>query len=592
MEDLPMCGIFAYCGRRQDAAQLTWQALNALEYRGYDSWGITCLDQGRLVRHRAVGPVSAQLLLDPPAASLAIGHTRWATHGGVSETNAHPHQDCHGRFAVVHNGIFENDRAIRAALRGGHELRSETDTELLAHLVEELIVQVPFPEAARQAFLQLEGLNAAVVCDAVSGSIVALRNGSPLSIGLGDQECFVSSDLNTLAAFAREVALLEDGECAEITPEGVRLYALDTGKALPGRAQPLAAPAHGRATRGDFAHFLLKEIHEQPQILDAVGSSFAEEAAPLVDAMRSARHRYLVGCGTGAHAALLGAQLLADVAGVEAIPVVGSELAARERLLDDSALVLYLSQSGETVDLLESLRRIRRRGATTASLVNVPQSSLHRLVQIPLLLHAGPEISVASTKAFMAKIACLALLAHALADDLSGGLAQLNRARDALRHVLATAGSALDVVVSDLVGAEHCFVIGRGYAFPVALEAALKMKELSYLHVEGLAAGELKHGTLALIEEGTPCIVYAPRDATWPDTRSAIQEIRARGGRIIGVSSDPDELFDDYIPVPDIGRLTVMPQVAVAQLLAYRLAVAKHRDPDRPRNLAKSVTVK
>jgi glucosamine--fructose-6-phosphate aminotransferase (isomerizing) len=587
-----MCGIFAYCGRRQDAAQLTWQALNALEYRGYDSWGITCLDQGRLVRRRAVGPVSAQPLLDLPQASLAIGHTRWATHGGVSETNAHPHQDCGRRFAVVHNGIFENDRAIRAALRGGHELRSETDTELLAHVVEELALRLPFPDAARQAFRGFEGLNAAVVCDAVSGSIVALRNGSPLSIGLGDRECFVSSDLNALAAFAREVILLEDGECAEITPEGVRLYALATGEALPVRAQPLAAPTQGRATRGDFAHFLLKEIHEQPQVLDAISGTFAREAGPLVDAMRSARHHYLVGCGTGAHAALLGTHLLADVAGREAIPVVGSELAARERFLDDSALVLYLSQSGETVDLLESLRRTSSRGATTTALVNVAQSSLHRLVQIPLLLHAGPEISVASTKAFMAKIACLALLAHALADDLPEGLAQLDGAREAVQRLLAADGTILDAVVSDLVGAEHCFVIGRGLALPVALEAALKMKELSYLHVEGLAAGELKHGTLALIEEGTPCIVFAPRDATWPDTRSAIQEVRARGGWIIGVSSEPDEAFDRHIPVPDIGRLTIMPQVVVAQLLAYRLAIAKHRDPDRPRHLAKSVTVK
>jgi glucosamine--fructose-6-phosphate aminotransferase (isomerizing) len=597
-----VCGIFASIGSDSAregndgtspaAAERTLGGLQRLEYRGYDSWGIAVAAAGRFERERAVGSVAAQRRSGLPPASLALGHTRWATHGAVTVENAHPHLDCAGRLALVHNGIFENAGAVRATLRAGHRIASTTDSEVLAHVIEEEMPALGLRQAARRAFQRFHGANACVVADAREGTLVALRDGSPLVIGVGEGEYWLSSDIDALRPLTRRIVALEDGQYAELTPSGYQIFSLADDTPIEPTVCVVEPPDTASAPVAE--HRLLSEILEEPAVLARVAAGFPAQAAPLCEVLRRAARIHLVGCGAAYFAALAGVAFLADVAGREAAAAIGSEFQLAERFLAADSAVVYLSQSGETLDLLTSVRRVLQTPARVATLVNAEHSTLQRAVPAGLLLHAGQERAVVSTKAFAAKLACLGLLACALAGRLEEGIAELLRAREKVAAVLSPAyqRAHLDGLVSLLARQPHLFVIGRGFSHPVALNGALNIKEVSYLHAEGLAGGELKHGTLALIEAGTPCIVLAPADETHADALSAAHEVSARGGLVIGLAARHDPAFAYHLPIAEAGRFTCLPQMAVLQLLAYKLAVALHRDPDRPRNLAKAVTVR
>ncbi len=594
-----MCGIFGYvgaAGERRDVAGMTLTALKRLEYRGYDSWGIAVADGDAVAVQRRVGKIG-EATVDLPPGSLGFGHTRWATHGGVTEANAHPHRDESRRVALVHNGIVENYTTLKAGLLArGHAFLSETDTEVIVHLVEEALDHPENPGAdltwaVRRAFAQLDGLNAIIVLAAGRQELVAAKNLSPLVIGVADDATYIASDAVALLEHTDHVIYLDDSQIATLTPEGIALTDLE-GTPRIAEIERVTWEA-GDASLGDYPDFMSKEMAEQPEIVARIADTHTALAQDLARRIAAARDVYFLGCGTASYAALSGTYLLAQIAGRRSDFLLGSEFKYHERFLDTDSLVIALSQSGETVDIIEAVQAAKRRGATVAALVNVHGSTLARMADFVVPLDAGPEQCVLSTKAYTAKLAVLLLTAYALAGRLAEGQALLRRAADGIAQALdGECLAAVRTVAAAQVGREHLFVIGRGAAYPTALEAALKIKEVSYIHAEGFAGGELKHGVIALIEEGTPCLVFAPMNETRADVLSGAMELRARGGAIIGVSPQPNEAFHVHIPVADVGDASPLVNVIPAQLLGYHLALLRGYDPDKPRNLAKSVTVK
>ena len=592
-----MCGIFGYVGARQDAPTLVLAGLKKLEYRGYDSWGIAVKRNGHVELEKRTGKIGdAQTTL--PASGVGLGHTRWATHGGVTDENAHPHLDCTGRLAIIHNGIVQNFRELRYALaERGHTFRSETDTEAVAHLVEEELARADegserLVRAVMATFRQLDGLNAIAVLDVVSGHLAAAKSGSPLTLGWSQDGALLASDYSALLEHTRTMSFLDEGQAALLSPDGIRVYDVETGEPIAPAVTEVAWHAEQAELQG-FPDFLTKEIHEQPAVLRRIARDKVADAAALAGLIDQARETHLVGCGTAAHAALAGQYLLARVAGHRAFFANGSEFAYLEKFLGPGALAIAHSQSGETIDILESMRAAKARGATLGALLNVEGSSLYRLADRSVLLGAGPERCVLATKSFTAKLAILLLTAHALVDRTDEAVALLERAATEIEALLADwRRDFIRQIAERIYRQEHLYVIGRGPSYPLALEAALKVKEVSYVHAEGFAGGELKHGVIALIEPGTPCVVLAPNDETRADILSGAMEVKARGGLIIGISPEPDEAFDLHVPVADVGEATGIAQAVPAQLLGYYLALLRGHDPDKPRNLAKSVTVK
>lgn len=586
-----MCGIFGITGAPNTAAAIVLAGLKKLEYRGYDSWGIVVSHQGKLVADKHVGKITTAST-HLPVSSLGLGHTRWATHGGVTVQNAHPFLDCHHQLALVHNGIIENYLDLKSHLKGHHSLSSETDTEILLHLIEEYHQNLPLHQAVRTAFAQTQGLNAIIVIDATSDTLVAVKTGSPLVIGLGSNFNLIASDLWSLLDHTRQVHFLEDHQLAILTQDKVVIQDIATGSALPLNPQTIDWQEE-KANRGDFPHFMIKEISEQPQVLLNIITKKDGDVRRLANLIRQSHGAFLAACGTAAYAALAGQYLFSKIVRRHINPAIGSEFIYQAHFLKPDSLLIALSQSGETIDTIQSVKLAQAQKAKTVSLVNVLGSTLYRLTDEKILLNAGPEKAVASTKAFSAKVAILLLTAKLLADQLEDGKQELHQAAQAIKLLLkASYRQHLTRLASQLKNQQHLFVVGRGPSYPAALEAALKIKEVSYLHAEGLAGGELKHGAIALIEPETPCLVLAPNDETYGDVLSGAMELKARGGRIIGISPKPNQIFADYLPVADCGDASLIPQVVVAQLLAYELALARGLDPDKPRNLAKSVTVK
>ncbi len=591
-----MCGIFGYVGPEVATGQMVLDALRKLEYRGYDSWGVAVGSNGHIALAKQAGRIGdAHVSL--PTATIGFGHTRWATHGGVTDANAHPHLDCSGRFAVIHNGIIENFRGLRDRLaRAGHVFRSETDTEVFAHLVEDAVGDRAEPSAlvqgVRRAFGQIRGLNAIIVLDNLTKHLVAVKNVSPLVLGVGGEGAYIASDAVALVGLADRIAYLEDGQVVSLGPEGVALYDAASGAPIPVAYRPLTLSAGDTALNG-YPHYLIKEIHEQPQVLERIGREYGDVVRQLAALIRESYGTFLVGCGTASYAALTGSYLFSRIARRHVNAVVGSEFKYQEHFLTDRSLVIALSQSGETVDIIEAVMAAKRRGAKVAALVNVVGSTLDRLADFTVPLGAGPEQSVLSTKAFTAKVAILMLTAHVLNASEHVGREHLWRAVDGVEQALTDeAVGRIRALAASIAHREHCFIIGRGLSYPTALEAALKIKEVSYIHAEGFPGGELKHGVIALVEEGTPCIVFSPLDETRDDILSGAMEMRSRGGQIIGVSPEDDAVFDVHIPVADVGDASPLVSVVPAQLLGYQLALVRGLDPDKPRNLAKSVTVK
>ncbi|NBC96849.1 MAG: glutamine--fructose-6-phosphate transaminase (isomerizing) [Deinococcus-Thermus bacterium] len=635
-----MCGIVGYVGPRE-AAPVVLDGLRRLEYRGYDSAGLVSASPSGLRCVKRAGKLAVlqdALEEGTPAGSIGFGHTRWATHGRPSDANAHPHLSEDGRVAVVHNGIIENYPALRERLRAaGHVFASETDSEVLVHLVEEHW-RGDLAAAVRAALTEVEGAFAVVCMHADAERLVAARRTSPLVIGLGEGETFLASDVPALLPHTKRVAFLRDDEVAELARGGVTVTDLE-GAARPLRTETVAWSAEA-AEKGGWPHYMLKEIYEQPEVVrQTVGGRFteggddvaldlkldpAEIDRVVIVAAGTASYAGLVGetllerlarvpaeidrvvivaAGTASYAGLVGETLLERLARVPAEVEVASEFRYREPVLDERTLVVAVSQSGETIDTLQAVREAKRAGARTLGVLNVKGSSIHREVDDVLPIHAGPEIGVASTKAYTAMLAAFVLLAVRF--GRARGTLDADRARDltdALRAAPEAVARALGrrdevrAVAAELAAARSVLYLGRGVNVASAYEGALKLKEISYLHAEAYPTGEMKHGPIALIDAATPVVALAPQGPLHAKTISNLQEVRARDGRVIAIASEGDEEIaahaDRVLSVPVVPDLLSPLVVAVPmQLLAYEVAVHLGRDVDQPRNLAKSVTV-
>jgi glucosamine--fructose-6-phosphate aminotransferase (isomerizing) len=608
-----MCGIVGYVGPR-DAAPILLDGLRRLEYRGYDSAGIALLtEQGEVFIEKKAGKLNNltdHLNGGAPAGHPGIGHTRWATHGRPNDTNAHPHADCSGKLALIHNGIIENYRELGDRLRAaGHRLVSETDTEVLVHLIEEKYTG-DLVEAVRLALNEVEGAYAiGVMHTEHPDRIVGARMNVPLIVGLGEGEGFLASDVPAILEHTNNVVILHEGDIADVTSDGVRILGLDGVQVERDRTRirwNIEA-----AEKGGFAHFTLKEIYEQPHAIgealrgrvDAVGTVTLPDLDAIADKLQRAERVYLVGCGTAGYAAEVGAYLIQRWTDLPAAGQIGSEMRYAPPPLDDRTLVISVSQSGETADTLAPQKIAAEAGATIVVVTNVVGSALTREADAVCYLQAGPEVAVASTKAFVTQVLLLQMIALHLA-RLRGTLTehQLRAYGMGLRELPALAAETLKrapqikKLAHRYAGVRDFIFIGRGIGYPIAMEGALKLKELSYVHAEGYAAGELKHGPIALLDPQTPLLAIATRGETYEKLVANVAEARAREAPIIAVASEGDSQIDRYahdvIFVPETPE-ELSPAIAVLplQLLAYEVAVARGTDVDQPRNLAKSVTV-
>ncbi len=611
-----MCGIVGYIGT-EGATGIILEGLKRLEYRGYDSAGIAVLSDGVLQVRRSAGRLrnlEAALRERPLDGPLGIGHTRWATHGRPSETNAHPHTDCTGSIVVVHNGILENYVDIKTRLQAaGHTFKSETDTEVLAHLVEaHWPAAGGLGEAVRAALQEVRGAYAVgVVSDREPDALVTAKTGAGgVVIGLGEGEYFVASDVPAILAHTRDVLVLEDGEMAIVTRQGVRLMTL--------AGRPVERPVTHitwdpiMAEKGGYRHFMLKEIYEQPRAITdtfrgrvspETGDAFLPDLNLTPDELRGFTRVVLVACGTSYHAALVGRQYIERLGGLPAEADIGSEFRYRDPRVGPDTLVVALSQSGETADTLGAVQTAKARGAPVVAICNVVGSALARESHGVVHIHAGPEISVASTKTFTATLTALYLLAFHLgrvrgALDAGGGRQLLGALLELPRLVEAALGTedAVAELARTLGHYRDFLYLGRGLHHPLALEGALKMKELSYVHAEGYPGGEMKHGPIALIDGDMPVVALMPRDATYDRMLANIEEVRARDGLLVALAEEGDTAIADkachVLRVPPASELLAPVVMAVPlQLLAYHVAVRRGCDVDQPRNLAKSVTV-
>jgi glutamine---fructose-6-phosphate transaminase (isomerizing) len=608
-----MCGIVGYIGPRQ-AAGLLIEGLRRLEYRGYDSAGIAVVNGRGLKIMKAAGKLSVlenELKEKMPQGTIGIGHTRWATHGAPTTTNAHPHTDQSGRIAVIHNGIIENSGVLRKALeQRGHTFKSETDTEVLAHLVGELY-QGNLEEAVATALRDVDGAYGLVfISSEEPGVLVAARKGSPLLIGVGENEWFIASDASPLLQYTRSVVYLDDGEMAVLTREGYRVRNLVTARISKEVNQidwDLA-----QVERGGYPHFMLKEICEQPESLKNTlrGHLLEEEGTARVtglnltdDELKQIERVIITACGTSWHSGIIGEYMLEEMARLPVEVEYASEFRYRNPVVDPHTLVIGISQSGETADTLAAIREAKRRGARTIGLVNVVGSTIAREVDGGIYLHAGPEVGVASTKAFTSQVAALALISLRIArlrnlSILQGRqfISALQQLPDQVAQILKRSEEIEELASRFLRTTRNALYLGRGVNFPVALEGALKLKEISYIHAEGYPAAEMKHGPIALIDENMPVVFIAPRDAVHSKIVSNIEEVKARGGKVIALINQGDteieRLADATFTIPEtLDLLTPILTSIPLQLLSYYVAVSRGCNVDQPRNLAKSVTV-
>jgi glucosamine--fructose-6-phosphate aminotransferase (isomerizing) len=585
-----MCGIFGYLGGK-DASKIIFEGLKNLEYRGYDSWGIVVKNKdGKLLVEKRVGQIG-KANISFNQSNIGLGHTRWATHGKVSTKNAHPHFDCTGKIAVVHNGIVENYQELKGNLiKKGHKFTSQTDTEVIAHLVEENY-QGDLSQALRLAFRKLLGLNAIVVLDTKKEILAAVKNGSPLVIGMADDQVFISSDAFSLYSHTKRVIFLGESQIALAGKDGIVFSDL-SGRIEKPKIEILKGKRE-EISLGRFPHFMLKEIFEQPKVLTEIASNTSQNIIELARAIENSFGTFMVGCGTASYAALAGQYLFSRVALRHVNFSIGSEFAYWQDYLTPRSLVIALSQSGETMDTLESCYLAKEKRTKIVALVNVLGSTLYRISDYKILLGAGPEKAVCATKSFLAMLAVLLLLSYQMVGKRKIACDLILKSAKNISKILQKGYLAkIQKLAKKIAKHEHVYVIGRGLSYPIAQEAALKIKEVSYIHSEGFAGGELKHGVIALIEKGTPCIVFAPNDETQGAILSNAEELKARGGFIIGIAPKNDKVFDYFLPVDDLSCASILVDIVPAQLVAYFLALEKGYDPDRPRNLAKSVTVK
>jgi glucosamine--fructose-6-phosphate aminotransferase (isomerizing) len=608
-----MCGIVGYTGPRE-AGPILIEGLARLEYRGYDSAGIALVDDGGdLFVEKKAGKLAnlrAAIADRTPHAAIGLAHTRWATHGRPNDLNAHPHQDCTGEITVIHNGIIENFRELRDGLEArGHRLASETDTEALAHLVEEAY-QGDLADAVRATLRQVQGAYAIAVMHRGEGDrLIGARKDVPLVVGLADGESFLASDVAAILAHTDRVIFLEDGDVADLHPTGVTISDVD------GRPQERTVTvidwSPEAAEKGGYEHFMLKEIHEQPESLRQAITGrvtrenhiWLEELEGFAETLATIDRVELIACGTAYYASLIGAAAIQDWIGIPARATVGSEFRYSPPPIDERTLVIAVTQSGETADTIAPTRLARERGAPVIAVTNTVGSAITREAHRVLFLQAGPEIAVAASKTFVAQVTTLVILAAAIAKARGAlGLEQeqergaaLNALPDGASKVLENASGIRDLA-RRYVNSRGFMFVGRGYTYPTALEGALKLKEVSYVHAEGYAAGEMKHGPISLLDAECPLVAVATRSSVYDKLVSNVMEGRARDARVIAVATEGDpqiERFaDDICWVPDTHEaLSAVLAIIPLQLFAYHVAIARGTDVDQPRNLAKSVTV-
>lgn len=608
-----MCGIVGYIGSQQ-ALPILLNGLKRLEYRGYDSAGVAMINGGLVMAKKAGKVAGLEALIEPapPKGTLGIGHTRWATHGVPNDTNAHPHTDEKGELALIHNGIIENYVTIKKSLESeGYSFHTDTDTEVLVQLVRAIYDKIgDLEEAFRLALKQVVGTyGVAMIASFDPDRIYVARNGSPLAIGIGDGEHIVASDASAIVQYTRQVVYLTDGEMAVIERDRYNTKTIDD------------VPVHKEVEeitfdieeleKGGYDHFMIKEIFEQPDtVRNAMRGriQFDQNTVrlggllPVIDKLRDAPRIIIVACGTSWHSALMGKYMFEQHAGIPTEVEYASEFRYRDPIIFKDDIVIAISQSGETADTLAALREAKRRGATTIGIVNVVGSTIARETDAGVYSHAGPEIGVASTKAFTSQITVLALMTVKLARMRRMGAGEGARLLQALIELPEKVEQALaqneqiKAIAHEFSSARNFLYLGRGYNFPVALEGALKLKEISYIHAEGYPAAEMKHGPIALIDENMPVVFIAPKGDIYEKIISNIQEVRARSGRVIAIATEGDEniasLVEQVIYVPEtLPFLTPILTVVPLQLLSYYIAVERNCNVDQPRNLAKSVTV-
>jgi glucosamine--fructose-6-phosphate aminotransferase (isomerizing) len=587
--------------------------LKRLEYRGYDSAGIAILDEGNITTHKAVGKVASletKLQSHKSAGKSGIAHTRWATHGAPTEANAHPHSDCLGNISIVHNGIIENYQELREGLKHrGHKFSSETDTEVIAHLIEDCYTG-DLTKAVAEVLPVLRGTFGLVVMDSREPhKLVVAKRGSPLVVGIKDDECIVASDVSAILKHTKQVVYLDDGDLAELTAEGLRVFDYDLADMERKTEEVLWDLA--MTEKQGFGHFMEKEIFEQPESLkntllgrlkSVEGEAVLGGMSEIAKKMREINKIIIVACGTAHKAGQVGEYMLEEFAGIPVEVEMASEFRYRNPIIDERTAVLAISQSGETADTLAALKEAKERGALTLGIVNTVGSSIARLVDAGMYNHIGPEVAVASTKAFTSQLALLALLtvklgrqrslSHSAARQI---LSELEVLPQKIEAVLAQK-EVIKAIAEKYSTFKHFAYLGRKYNYPIAQEGAIKLKEISYIHAEGFAAGEMKHGPIAMIDPDFPTLYLIPHDSVYEKNVSNMMELKARGGKVIAVATAGDEqiaeLADDVIYVPEtLEMLSPILTVIPLQMFAYYAAVARGNDVDRPRNLAKSVTV-
>lgn len=603
-----MCGIVGYFGK-ENGAKVVVDGLKRLEYRGYDSWGLAAIKDGKLIKHKQVGKIGGfELKKDLPKfeGEICIGHTRWATHGGVTEANSHPHFSCDKKIAVVHNGIVENYQELRSELeKKGHKFVSQTDTEVIAHLTEQTLKTTKDKvEAVRQTLKKLEGSYALGIIFENEKLMIGARKGSPLVLGLGKDQIILGSDVPAFLKYTNKVVFLDEYEMVaikggptspklrEAATTSFEIIDINSGKKVKPKITTIKWTS-AAAEKGGHPHFMIKEMLEQPNVIEKTIGMEKNELEKAAKMIEKAKRVYVVACGTALHAGMYGSYLLAKVNKIMVQPISAGELHHFAPLFKKGDLVICVSQSGETADVLEAVKSAHSAGAKVLALVNVMGSSLMRAADFSLLTKAGPEICVLSTKAYVSQMAMFVMISGALSGKISNAKKALEVAKEDIKKILSKKSlENIKKMSKDLSKAQNIYALGRGTNYPNALEACLKIKEVSYIHAEGFAGGDLKHGPIALIEKDVPVIVFVANDESEAEIISNAMEVKARGAKVIGISYRNNEVFEQYLPVEKNGFYTPIASIVYPQLMAYYIALEKKFDPDKPRNLAKSVTVK
>lgn len=590
-----MCGIVGFVGIRE-AAPVLVSALQKLEYRGYDSAGLATVVAGQLWLKKDVGKladVQEKHQIDKLPGQCGIGHVRWATHGKVTAANAHPHIDCQGQIAIVHNGIIDNHRELWRRLRPGHRLVSDTDTEVIAHIIEEHAASSgSLEEAVLRATQELKGSYALAVISAKEpAKLIASRKGSPLVVGVGNSGNFVASDALCFLEQARRVIFVEDGESVVLTPD--RVFIIDRNGKRYTREPTEINWTWSEASKADYDFFMLKEIMEQPQTLRRALKQDKDHMMKVASEVLHASRVIFTACGTSRYASMVGRYLLTKISHKSSEVVTASEFDYFSDAVDRDTLVLAVSQSGETADVIDSVKMAKEKGAKIISIVNVVGSSLARISDWVIYLNCGPEIAVAATKSFLAQLAVFYLLGFAMVNRFEEGVDKLALVSELIGDNLVLNQAEIPWIAKTLANKDKFYYIGRGINLAIAEEGALKLKEVAYVHAEGMPAGELKHGTLALIDNETPVVAICPNDCTFDAMLSNVAETKVRGASVIGISDRQDIMFDAWIEIPRVEEI-FYPLVSIVplQLFAYHSAIVRGLNPDKPRNLAKSVTVK